>query len=293
MSATAAIALGVTSAAVYGTSSVFQHSAVHRGDGLDGDVDAQGLFRSLRSARWLLAAGGDVVGFGLQIAALAVGSVVLVQPLVVLMLPVALFVGSLVGGPRPRLADYAACAVVGTGLAGFLVLIGNPPTATVPAPKRVATFVVIILVAGLLGAIAVTGHHPVVRAAMYGTVGGVFFGTLGVMVDAASKQWRGAGGARGLLSTDRGVLPLLAIALLGLGGVVLTQMSFQVGKLAATLPANLSADPLSAVVLGGVLLGERVPLDAGHLAGYAVCLALVVLGAVRLANPATAAAPGS
>ena len=271
---------------------MFQHEAVHKGDELEGDVDAQGLITALRSPKWLIAAGGDVVGFLLQVAALAAGSVVIVQPLVVLMLPVALAVGYLLGGPRPRWADYAACAVLGAGLAVFLLLIGSPPHGHVPHPKRVATFVVLVLVAGLLGALAVTGHRAVVRAAMYGAVGGAFFGTLGVMVDATSRQWQHAG-VRGVLTTHRGLIPLIAIALLGLGGVVLTQLAFQVGDLAATLPANLSADPLTAVLLGAILLGEDIPTDIGHLTGYAICLALVVLGAVRLASPASsAAAPG-
>lgn len=282
MSAAVAITLGVASSVVYGTSSVFQHEAVHR-EQLEGDVDAQGLWKSLRSPKWLIAAGGDLVGFVLQVGALAAGSVVLVQPLVVLMLPVALWVGYLAGGPRPRLADYGACAIVGGGLAGFLVLIGSPPVAHVPDAKRVATFVVLLLIAGLLAALAVTGHHRIVRGAMYGAVGGAYFGTLGVMVDATSRQWE-RHGARGVFTTHRGLVPLIAIALLGLGGVVLTQLAFQVGALAATLPANLSADPLTAVLLGAVLLGENIPTDAGHLAGYAICLALVVLGAIRLAG---------
>jgi hypothetical protein len=286
VSAAVAITFGVASAMVYGTSSVFQHDAVHR-EQLEGDVDPQGLLNSLRSPKWLIAAGGDLVGFALQVAALAAGSVVLVQPLVVLMLPVALWVGYLAGGPRPRLADYGACATVGGGLAGFLVLIGNPPLAHVPDAKRVATFVVLLLIAGLLGALAVTGHPKVVRGAMYGAVGGAYFGTLGVMVDATSRQWDHHG-ARGVFTTHRGLVPLIAIALLGLGGVVLTQLAFQVGALAATLPANLSADPLTAVLLGAVLLGENVPAGAGHLAGYAICLALVVLGAIRLAQPRAA-----
>jgi hypothetical protein len=157
--------------------------------------------------------------------------------------------------------------------------------ASVPDAKRVATFVVLILIAGAVGALAVTGHPRLVRGAMYGAVGGAFFGTLGVMVDATSRQWDHHG-ARGVLTAHRGVVPLVAIALLGLGGVVLTQLAFQVGALAATLPANLSADPLTAVLLGGILLGEDLPIDAGHLAGYASCLVLVVVGAVRLAGRA-------
>jgi hypothetical protein len=62
-------------------------------------------------------------------------------------------------------------------------------------------------------------------------------------------------------------------------------MSFQIGALGATLPANLAADPLTGVVLGAVLLKEHIPLTPGHLVAYVLCLAAVVLGAARLADP--------
>ena len=92
---------------VYGVSIVVQHGAAHTGTG---EEDPHGLLQLLRNPRWLLAIGGDVVGFALQIAALSLGPVVLIQPLVVLMLPVALVTGSFVGGPRPTTADYISMA---------------------------------------------------------------------------------------------------------------------------------------------------------------------------------------
>ena len=69
---------------------------------------------------------------------------------------------------------------------------------------------------------------------------------------------------------------------------MLTQVSFQVGALGATLPANLAADPFTGVLIGALLLREKLPFDAGHLIGYALCLAAIVFGAVQLAEPATA-----
>ena len=72
----------------------------------------------------------------------------------------------------------------------------------------------------------------------------------------------------GLLATHRGLVPLAGILLCGAGGIILTQLSFQVGALGATLPANLAADPVVGVVLGAVLLREHIPLSAGHLILY-------------------------
>jgi drug/metabolite transporter (DMT)-like permease len=279
-----AVGFGVASAVVYGTSIVVQHRVVHRPGS---DEDPRGLLQTIREPRWLLAIGGDFVGFVLQIGALSAGPVVLVQPLVVLMLPVALIAGFLMGGPRPRMGDYLGSVAIVGGLAVFLTLIGIPGAGHVPHPRRIAIAIATVLVIGTFACLVVSGRRAVIRGAMYGAVAGIYFGTLGVLVDAASDRYS-RDGMHGLVETPRGFVPLIGIVLLGLGGIVLTQVSFQVGALGATLPANLSADPLAAVVLGAILLHEHIPVGPWHLLGYLFCLAAVVAGAVRLAAPATA-----
>jgi drug/metabolite transporter (DMT)-like permease len=278
-----AIPFGVASAVVYGTSIVVQHRMAQHHAGEAGAGRA-GLLRLIRSPAWLLAIGGDFIGFLLQIAALSTGPVVVVQPLVVLMLPVSLLVSAALGWHRPRAGDYLGVLGVVSGLAVFLALIGNPGAEHLPRPGMLGIAVVVVLLAGagLCGLAA--GRRTVLRAAIYGAVAGGYFGTLAVMVDAASSRAADAG-VRGLLTTPKGLVPLAGIVLLGLGGIVLTQMSFQVGALAATLPANLATDPLTAVLLGVVLLREHIPLRPGHLVAYGLCLAAVIAGAIRLADP--------
>jgi hypothetical protein len=282
-----AVPLGVASAIVYGSSIVVQHDVAHTA--ADGDENPRVLIGMLRNPRWLMAIAGDFVGFLLQIGALAAGSVVLVQPLVVLMLPVSLMVGYLLGGPRPRPGDYLGCLGVIGGLAVFLSLIGEPAAGHVPHARKMAMAVLIVLVAGLAVSLAASKRGAVVRGAAYGAVAGLYFGTLAVMVDASSDRFSKAG-LHGLVATSRGLVPLAGIALLGLGGIVLTQLSFQVGALAATLPANLAADPVTGVVFGAILLREYVPTDAWHVVAYTACLASVLAGTMRLAAPAAAAA---
>ncbi|MCW2495464.1 DMT family transporter [Jatrophihabitans sp.] len=289
MSLALAIPLGVASAVVYGSSIVIQHDVAHASAA---DEDPRGLLKLLRDPRWLMAIAGDFVGFLFQIGALAAGSVVVVQPLVVLMLPVSLGVGYLLGGPRPRIWDYLSCASVIGGLAVFLVLIGDPKPGRVPHPRPMAIAVVSVLAVGLIISISVMKRGRIARGAAYGAVAGTYFGTLAVMVDAASNRFV-SGGIHGLLATPRGLVPLASIVLLGLGGIVLTQLSFQVGALAATLPANLAADPLTGVVFGAILLREYVPTDAAHVVAYLFCLAAVIIGTVRLAAPAAAAQAAS
>lgn len=290
MSLAVAVPLGVASALVYGTSIVFQHGEASSNACDGAEADPKGLLSLLRNPRWLMAMLGDFVGFLLGIAALSAGSVVVIQPLVVLMLPVALVVGWLAGGPRPRRADYLSSLGIVGGLAVFLALIGRPHTGQVPHSRYVALTILIVLASGVVACLAATGRPAVVRGAVYGVVAGTYYGTLGVMVDGASDQFSDQSW-HGLLATGRGLVPLIGIALLGLGGIVLTQVSFQVGALAATLPASLAADPFTGVLIGALLLREHLPHDIGHLVAYSLCLVAVIAGAVRLAGAATAPHP--
>ena len=286
MSVAVAIPLGVASAAVYGTSIVVQHRASHTG----GDEDARHLMRLLRNPTWLVAIAGDFVGFLLNIAALSAGPVVLIQPLVVLMLPVALVVGWRMGGPRPHTADWLGSAGIIVGLATFLALVGQPGEGHTPKARYVALAIVSVLVVGALISLLVLKRGATLRGSVYGVSAGIYFGTLGVMVDGASNVVVHQG-VSGLFTSWRGGVPLIGIAALGTGGIILTQVSFQIGHLAATLPANLAADPVTAVIIGALLLREHIPLGPGYLCGYLACLALVIAGAMQLARRAEKAAP--
>ncbi|MEP7180015.1 MAG: DMT family transporter [Pseudonocardiales bacterium] len=284
MSLVVAVPFGVASAIAYGAATAVQHQAAHTGTG---QADARKLVRLLRDPRWLLSIGGDLVGLVFQVIALATGPVVLIQPLLVLTLPVSLFVGYLLGGPTPRGGDYLACLSIIGGLAVFFVVLGSPGTGHVPNPRAVAATVVIALLAGGSLCALVSRQGAAVRAGVYGGVAGAWFGTVGVLLNAAATQFTGHG-LHGLLQTA-GLVTLLGLAVIGALGMTLTQISFQVGALAASFPANKSADPVAAVVLGGLLLHEHVPTGAGHVAAYLLCLGAIVVGAVRLAARAPVA----
>src|SRR6185369_4048755 len=186
------------------------------------------------------------------------GPVVLIQPLLVLALPVSLIVGFLIGGPRPRGADYGACASIIAGLAVFFVLVGNPGDGE---PLRSGAALITILIG-----LAVRGRRPAIRAVGYGCVAGGFFGMVGVMINTVSQtfdasSWSG-------FAHPEGLVPLIGVLALGTLGFILTQISFQIGALGASFPANESTAPLVAVLLGAVLLHEEVPLSPLYVIGY-------------------------
>jgi len=278
------VPLGVAASVVYGSSIVIQHRTAQQHADEGGETSASSLLRLARNPLWLIAVVSDFAGFLLQAAALSAGAVVIIQPLVVLMLPVALGVSFLMGGHRPRLGDYLGCVAILGGLAVFLALVGRPGDAHVPRPRMLAAAVGLVIVIGLVLCFIVVRQNRIVRGAIYGAVAGAYFGTLAVMVDAASDE-AGRHGLKSLVTHAKGFVPIICLCVLGVAGIVLTQMSFQIGALGATLPANLAADPLMGVALGSVLLKEHIPISPLHLIAYFACLAAVVAGAVRLADP--------
>src|SRR3954451_24947159 len=129
------VPLGIAASVVYGSSIVVQHRTAQEHADASGETSASSLLRLAQNPLWLFAVIGDFAGFLLQAAALSAGSVVVIQPLVVLMLPVALAVSFIMGGHRPRMGDYLGCLGVLGGLALFLALVGRPGEAQLPRPR--------------------------------------------------------------------------------------------------------------------------------------------------------------
>lgn len=283
MSLTVAVPFALASAVVYGTSIVVQHKVAQEQADEHG-ASAAGLLRLVKHPIFLLSLCGDLIGFVLNLVALSTGPVVIIQPLVVLMLPVALVVGWLMGGHKPRFGDYLGVAGVLGGLAVFLCLIGIPGEPHVPKVRWLILTIGIVMVLSILACVASLGRSKTVRGAVYGAAAGACFGTLAMLVDAASDRLSQRG-FDGLFDSPKGLVPIVGMFVIGTTGMILTQMSFQVGALGATLPANLAADPLVAVILGAIVLRETIPFDALHLLAYLGCLAVVLAGAIKLANP--------
>jgi drug/metabolite transporter (DMT)-like permease len=275
-----AVPCGIAAAVVYGGATAVQHSAVNTGRG---EVDARGLLRLLSNSRWLLSVAGDSLGLVLHVVALSTGPVVIIQPLLVLAVPVSLPIGRVLGGPRPRPTDYLACAAIIGGLGAFFGIVGDPGRPELPRTRAIAVLIVLALGAGALVSLAVRRVRAAWRAAVFGAIAGAWFGIVAVLINALSEVWQRSG--RHGLAEPLGWTLLIGVIATGAAGVLLTQISFQVGALGASFPANESAAPLVAVVLGAALIHENVPVGAGSVLAYAACFAVILAATIRLANP--------
>ena len=281
MSLVVAVPAALGAAGAFGTASAVQHATAFAQTG-GGRVEVGGLARLLHDPRWLLGFGADALGFGLLVVALTNGPVTLVQPLQILGLLVALPVGAALGGPRPtRRAACAALAVV-VGLGTFLALLGDPGEGRSPSDATIVLLSAAFLAAGGLAALLTRHRATVVRAVVLGGTSGAWFGLSAVLLRAVDLRWEAGGlAAFGQLS---GIAAVVCLVIVGATALATGQLSFQMGSLAASLPAQTIADPIVAVLLGPSVLGEHVALSGGRVVVHAVALVAVVAGVRELAR---------
>lgn len=278
--------LALAAAVAYGGSTAAQHAALSEQpvspSRSSGSAPRRSWFALLRSPRWLLGMGGDTLGMVLQIAALAVGPVTLVQPIQVLALPISLPIAWALGGARPSRRAFVDCGWMVAGLIAFFVVAGTPTDARPASPSAVLSVTGVVVALGAVVLALTLRAGPVLKAAVYGGVAGGWFGVVAVLIDSCTASWSIHGPSA--FAHAGGLVPLAVLVVLGAVSIVLTQVAFRAGPLAAGFPANLAADPVVAVAIGAVLVHESIPLSAWHLVGYAGALAAVVFGAVRLAR---------
>jgi hypothetical protein len=252
------------------------------------DDEAGGLrliLTLVRRPQWWTGTICDTAGFAAQAAALGIGSLLLVQPLLVTSLLFALPLGARWAGRQLRRTDWMWAVLLAGALAVFVV--SGEPTEGVdrvgPREWLPAGVVLGAVFAGcLLGAAARRGPT---RALLLALATGVAYGV-------------GAAFTKGAVSTlDDGLVALLTtwetyamIIALG-GGTLLQQSAFQAGALTASLPAVTVGEPVVAVLVGITVWREQLRADGAEWALIAVLVVVMVAATVALARSAAVASP--
>ena len=278
MSATAAsILLALVAAFLFACGSAAQQTeaaSVDEGSSLIAEL--------IRRPRWWLGLVGDLGGYAFQAWALALGPVLVVQPLIVAALLFALPISALLNHTRVTVREWTWAAVLAVALAAFLVA-GRPTDGVPDAPG--ATWLPALIVVGVV-AVATTGIGLVrtlpgsARALSFGVAAGTLFGVATVLTKPVLTSYEHAefiANTVRLLTDWR----LYVLVLCGIGAMYLQQRAFQPAPISASLPAITLAEPVCAAVLGAVVLQESVTLTGWH--GIAV-IASGVVGAVAAAR---------
>jgi drug/metabolite transporter (DMT)-like permease len=272
-----AVVCGLGAALLYALASVLQQRSASA-------VEAEhslriGLFgRLVRNPVWVLGVVCDIGGYALQFAAIDVGGLVLVQPLLVCGLLFALPIGARLNGSRLGRRDWLSAAAVCAGL-GVFQWIAAP--AAGHDFIRPSTWLLLLTAGGGLSIVlAAVGQEAEGRtkALFLSASAGTIYG-----VAAALTKATGGLLSHGVLSTFGHWEPY-ALAVIGLAGMLIAQSAFQAGALDVSLPTMSAIDPVISICIGAVAFGEVIAGGAGAVALEVMSLMVMVAGVYGLAR---------
>jgi drug/metabolite transporter (DMT)-like permease len=239
-------------------------------------VSAAMFLTLLRRPLWWAGTAAAIAGYVFQALALANGSLMLVQPILVSALLFALPLSARLAHRRVTRAEWLWAVLLTVALAVFVVLARTEPgdyEASIPLSALVAVICTAAVAACVIVAIKTMGWR---RAVFLAVAVGVLFGVVAVLTKLVMHLLT-HDGVRALLTTP--VLYLLAV--LGVVAVFLQQSAFHAGSLQTSVPTMLVLEPLIAVVLGAVVLGEH--MDVSRLDAVLITAATVAMAAATIA----------
>jgi hypothetical protein len=234
------------------------------------------LKRLIRRPRWLLGLLSDFVGFATQAAALGLAAVVFVEPILASGILMAIFLGAAFTRKPVHRSDLIAALVLSGGLAVFLYEVS--PTGGTDVGEFARWLVAGPIAAGVILICMTIGRNTKGpwRAAFVGVAAGVSFGVSAVLTKTLMHYL-----GDGVFAWVNHWEPY-ALALFAIGGVVLTQSALQTGALGAAVGAQEAMAPISAAILGLVLLHEEVAATNGIQIFLVSCSIVAVLGGIAM-----------
>ncbi|MEV1286580.1 DMT family transporter [Micromonospora sp. NPDC049679] len=274
-----AVALSVLSAIAYALSAVAQERFAAR------SRRPANPWALLRSARWWGSVSLNAGGAVLHIVALRYASLAVVQPLGALTLVLALPIGAAVTGRRVTGREWRGATATLTGLGGLLLAVDTgAPTEALDTPGIVALSVLTAAAITVLGRASNASARA--RGLRLATASGIAFGISSVLTQTVMLRLTDP--ASGAIPDATTAATAAAVAVLSVGGLLLSQAAYQTG-LGAPLATLTIANPVTAAVVGFVLLRQNTALTPRATVVAVLATALAILGVLLLATPATPA----
>lgn len=272
-----AVFAALAAALFYSVASVLQQWEAER-QPPDKELRPSLLTRLAIRPRWLAGLGCDMVGYIWQFVALSAGSLVVVQPLLVLGLLFALPIKARFTPYRMGSWGWSGAVLTTAALAVFLS-VSNPTNGH--ANVRTVYWAVLLCSAAIMAtvlAVAGFGSSPRWKAMAYGTGAGVIYGTCAALTKTCAHLV--SYGVAHLLSNWQPYM----LATGGIAGMVLAQSAFQAGPLDVSLPSLTATDPVVSVVIGALLFGEQIRSGFLWSSLEVISLAGTVIGIFMLAH---------
>lgn len=279
LAALAAFCVGLAAAAQHhATQQVDEHSALH-----------PGLVRALlRRPWWLLGSVVAVAGVALQVAALAHGSIIAVQTLMVTSLAWTTIGESALARRAPGLRAVAGVALAVCGTAGLLLLLDPQP-----APdQRIPTGAAVAVVVGGCAVVATIGlAWSACRAGSARALGLALATGCAYGLNAALLKLVGGQLELGWDEPFRHA-PLYAACLLGPAAVLLSQNALQHGRRATPAVAVvLLVDPVIGLVTGALWFGEHITATPVTVVAAVAFVAVTITGIAQVEAASAIRAP--
>lgn len=269
----------------------------------EGTSTLRGVAKTLKLPRWWLGSTLAIAGYVFQVAALAFGTLLLVQPLLVMKLMLTLPLAAKVNGRRISRSEMI-WSVALTFAVATLVLLGKPTAGSTDIPTYLwgwALAVGGVVTCGLYAAAVQwpntgtgaggdsgTKQRGVLRqnpkALLLGTATGWLYGFVALLSKSVVDTYVNDGLVQLLLSWELWLLVALAVI-----GVGLQQAAFNAGPLQASLPAMTVVEPIVAFSLGYIVLGERFQAVGVQWVALFIALVTMISATIALAaRPAEA-----
>ena len=224
---------------------------------------------------WLAGTVALLCGYAFQAVALANGRLAVIQPLLVTTIVFALPLGYFFTSQTINRREVLGAVIVVLGLALFTV-VGDAADGNDNAPAN--EWALACLVFGLVaGALLVMGNRGslVRKAGLYGACAGVLYG-LSASLCKPTVEILGDDGLSAVLTTWE----FYAFAIAGILAFVVQQVSLATGKLAASVAAVSVCNPLVSILIGTLLLDERLAEPMWHKVVAYCGLGVALFGAV-------------
>jgi drug/metabolite transporter (DMT)-like permease len=239
-------------------------------------ADPKSLVRLVGNATWLVGTLVLFTGYLFQAGALDRGRLAVIQPLLVTTIVFALPLGYFLTRQHVGRREVVGAIVIIIGL-GLFVYFGDPAGGNENAPNREWAIAIGVL-AAVSAALFVFGRAGglSMRAAVYGTVAGIMFGLSSALTKPTLDYLHASVGT--MLSHWE----CYALAIAGVGGFVLQQVSLGTGRLAPSVATVSVANPVVGILIGILLLDERLSRPAWHVVVAVIGLTLALVGAVAI-----------
>lgn len=272
------IFLSLVAAALFAVAAVFQQQGAATVD--DSDALGAGMLGALvRRPIWLIGMLADIAGFCVQAWALAVGSLLLVQPLLVTTLLLALPLGARFAKRSLSAAEWGWSALLVGALIAFVIL--GQPTAGINQPSFGSWIPVLVVCIPLISAFVVVGGskpHGTQRSLFIAIAAGLLLGLSAPLTKGAVHGFSG-GFVDGVVGWE-----LWGMAITASLGTFWQQSSYQAGDVQTSLPTVTVLKPVVAIAIGLTIYQEHLVISGVLDIVLFAAIGAMAVATVRLSN---------